>query len=74
MARPRVADGGNGFQLWKVAANKLNKQTWATDKGWSSSLGVGKVHETQARLTLNVTNQLLAYADDVIDWEVTHTL
>jgi hypothetical protein len=34
-----VADGGNGFQIWKVAANILNKQSWTADKGW---LGVGR--------------------------------
>jgi hypothetical protein len=32
----------NGLQLWKVAANTLNKQSRAADKGWSSSLGVGR--------------------------------
>jgi hypothetical protein len=26
MARPQVADGGDGLQMWKVAANILNKQ------------------------------------------------
>ena len=26
----------------KVAANKLNKQSWTTDEVWSSSLGVGR--------------------------------
>jgi len=28
--------------LWRVAVNKLNKQSWTADKGWSSSLGVGR--------------------------------
>jgi hypothetical protein len=41
MARPQVADGGNGLQIWRVAANILNKQSRTVDKGWSSSLGVG---------------------------------
>jgi hypothetical protein len=36
-----VADGGDGLQIWKVAANILNKQSRTADKGWSSSLGVG---------------------------------
>jgi hypothetical protein len=31
----------NGLQLWKVAANILNKQPRTDNKGWSSSLGVG---------------------------------
>jgi hypothetical protein len=26
MARPRVADGGDGLQIWRVAVNILNKQ------------------------------------------------
>jgi hypothetical protein len=26
MARPRVADRGDGLQIWRVAANILNKQ------------------------------------------------
>jgi hypothetical protein len=41
MARPRVADRGDGLQIWTVAANILNKQLWTADSGWSSSLGVG---------------------------------
>jgi len=28
--------------IWRVAANKLNKQSWTADKVWSSSLGVGR--------------------------------
>jgi hypothetical protein len=42
MARPQVADGGEGLQIWRGAANILNKQTWTADKGWSSDLGVGR--------------------------------
>jgi hypothetical protein len=26
--------------IWRAAANVLSKQSWAADKGWSSSLGV----------------------------------
>jgi hypothetical protein len=40
MARPRVADQGGGLQVWRVAANKSNKQLRKADKGWSSLLGV----------------------------------
>jgi hypothetical protein len=29
------------LQIWRVAANTLNKQSRTADKGWSSSLGVG---------------------------------
>jgi hypothetical protein len=40
MVRPQVVDGGDGLQLWRVAANKMNKHSRAADKEWSSSLGV----------------------------------
>jgi hypothetical protein len=33
MARPQVADGGHGLQIWKVTANVLNKQSRTADKG-----------------------------------------
>jgi hypothetical protein len=55
MARPQVADGGDSLQFWRVAANILNKQSWTADKGWSSSLGVGRGGLTP----LNVKNKLL---------------
>jgi hypothetical protein len=42
MARPQVADGGVALQVWRVAANILNKQSQTANKGWSSSLGVGR--------------------------------
>jgi len=28
--------------IWRVAANILIKQFWTADKGWTSSLGVGR--------------------------------
>jgi hypothetical protein len=40
MARPQVADGGDGLKIWRAAANILNKQSRTGDKGSSSSLGV----------------------------------
>jgi len=30
------------LQIWMVAEKILNKQSWTADKGWSSSLGVGR--------------------------------
>jgi hypothetical protein len=42
MARSRIADGGHDLQIWRVAANILNKQSRTADKGWSSSLRVGR--------------------------------
>jgi len=41
MARPRAADGGDGLQIWKIAANVINKQSRTANKEWSPSLGVG---------------------------------
>jgi hypothetical protein len=42
MALLWVADGGDGLQVWSVAVNILNKQSQTVDKGWSSSLEVGR--------------------------------
>jgi hypothetical protein len=30
------------LQIWRVAVNILHKQSRTADKGWSSSLGVGR--------------------------------
>jgi len=39
---PSVTGGGDGFQMWKVAANTWKKQSWPEDKEGSSRLGVGR--------------------------------
>jgi hypothetical protein len=41
MAHPLVADGGDGLQMWSVAANILIKQSRTANKGRSASLDVG---------------------------------
>jgi hypothetical protein len=41
MARPQVADGGDGLQIWRVAANILNKQSRKADRGGPPSWGLG---------------------------------
>jgi len=42
MALPWTVDGGAGLQIWRVAANVLNRQSRTADKGWSSRLwGLG---------------------------------
>jgi predicted nuclease with TOPRIM domain len=33
MARPQVADGGDGLQIWRVAANVLNKESRTAESG-----------------------------------------
>jgi len=41
MVYPQVADLGDGLQLWRVAANILNKHLATAGKGWSTRLGLG---------------------------------
>jgi hypothetical protein len=41
MARPQVGDRGDGFLLWRVAANKLKKQSRTADKGGPPAWGLG---------------------------------
>jgi hypothetical protein len=60
-ARPHVADGGDRLRIWRVAAIILNKRPRTADKGWSSSLGVGKgltIHRRKKSLLRNVTQDL----------------
>jgi len=40
MARPQVADGD--LQIWRVAANIMNKQSQIAEWGWFSSMAVGR--------------------------------
>jgi hypothetical protein len=42
MVHPQVVDGGEGLEIWRIAADILNKQLWTADRGRSSSLGVGQ--------------------------------
>ena len=55
MARPQV-----GIEerppIRRVAANKLNKQSWTADEGWSSSLGVGRGANNPSLLKLMFRN------------------
>jgi hypothetical protein len=49
MARPRVSDRGDGLQIWRVAANILNKQT--ADSGGLPAWGLGGALTTLPRTT-----------------------
>ncbi|KAJ4427699.1 hypothetical protein ANN_25351 [Periplaneta americana] len=55
MARPQIADRGDGLQICRVAVNILNKQSWTADEGWSSSLGLGEGLTTHHRKKQLVT-------------------
>jgi hypothetical protein len=48
----------NGFQIWKVAANILNKHSRTADKGWSFSLELGEVLTTPLRQKLNMLRHI----------------
>jgi hypothetical protein len=41
MICPQVLNGGNGLQVWRVAANILNEHLWTAEKDCPSSLWVG---------------------------------
>jgi hypothetical protein len=40
MVHPWVVDGGDGLQIWRVAADILNEQLQTADNWWPSILGV----------------------------------
>jgi hypothetical protein len=40
MECPWVADGGDGLQVWRAAANILNNHSRTADKEWFASLEV----------------------------------
>jgi len=41
MVHPQVAGRGDSLQIWRVARNIMNKQSWTDERDWSSSLGFG---------------------------------
>jgi hypothetical protein len=46
MARPQVADGEDGLQIWRVAANMLNMQSRKADSLQLVELGGGLITPT----------------------------
>jgi hypothetical protein len=42
MARPRVTNGGRGLEIWRVAANVLNKQYRTAARCGTPAWGLGK--------------------------------
>jgi hypothetical protein len=62
MARPQVADGGEGLQIWRVAANILDKQSRTADKGgppaWGLDGGLTTPHRKKRNTLRNVTEGL----------------
>jgi hypothetical protein len=62
MARPQVADVGDGLQIWRVAANVLNKQLRTADRGgppaWELGVGQTTPHHKKISLLRNVKKGL----------------
>jgi len=48
MARPRVEDGGDGLQIWRVVSDILNKKSWTAEKGCTSSWGIRRGYDNSA--------------------------
>jgi hypothetical protein len=46
MARPQVADGGDGLRIRRVAADIFYKQSRTADKGWFTSSEVWRGAES----------------------------
>jgi hypothetical protein len=63
MAHSGGEDGGDGLQIWKVAANILSKQSRTTDKVWSSSLGVRREADNSSPQKIS----LLLYATQSLE-------
>jgi hypothetical protein len=51
--------GRDGLQIWRVSANILNRQSPATDKGWSSSFGAWLVTKTCKKPREDITYVVL---------------
>jgi len=42
LACPPVVDGGDNFEIWRIALNILNKNLRSSEQGWSSGLWAGQ--------------------------------
>jgi hypothetical protein len=59
MARPQVADGRDGLQLWRVATNIFNKLSRTANKKWNPAWGLGVGLQLIVKIRLrNVTKGL----------------
>jgi hypothetical protein len=54
MARPQVTNGGDGLQIWKAAANTLNKQQQTADEECSPRFGL-ELLTVKSSMLWNVT-------------------
>ena len=69
MAHSEVGGCRNGPPKWRVDANILNKQSLTADKGWSSSLGVGRAaNKSPIVRTCHCTNHSQMNRTWFVDW------
>jgi hypothetical protein len=68
MARPQVADGEDGLQIWREAAKLLNKQLRTADRGWFSTLGIGLGVTTPTVKLLNLLRITIKKLVGVVEW------
>jgi hypothetical protein len=59
MTHPQVVDGGDGLQIWKAAANILNKYSRTAGRGsppaWGLGGGLTTHHHKKSNLLRNPT-------------------
>ena len=65
---PWVGDGGVSLQIWRLAGNILNKQSWTADQEWSSSLGFG-VRLTTSHCKNHLRSET-SHRASKLDWEL----
>jgi hypothetical protein len=65
MAHPQVVDGEDGLQIWRVAANILNKQSRTANKEWSSSMGVGQLLTIKYKLVTKSLKKPWTWTDSL---------
>jgi hypothetical protein len=63
VTRPRVVDIGDSLQIWRVAANILDKESRTADSGLSSSLGLGGSLQP-SHVKLNICYETVRTASD----------
>lgn len=72
MLHSHIVDGGEGFQMWRVAANVLNKLSWTANKWWSPSWGwaVALCHQNKHLTKYDVAPQTCNALTWTLDWEL----
>ena len=70
--RGKVSDGGVGLQIWRLAANILNKQSWTAEQEWPSSLEVWR--EVRTSHCKNHLRSETSHRASELDWSLGTTM